>query len=396
VKILLVGNYENDGQESMQRFALCMAQGLERAGHEAKIVKPSPLLGRFHRSATRLGKWLGYADKFGTFPFLLKSEIQWASVVHICDHSNSFYTRYLQSVPHIVTCHDLLAVRSALGEIPENPTRWTGKKFQRIVLKGLLDAQHIACVSNATRSELLRLADISEQRISRVYNSLTYPYSPMESEEVAQRLRRLSIDPGRQFLLHVGGNQWYKNRLGVLRIFAALRRLAVGRGLRLVMVGKPWSAEMRRLIVQNGISDVTLELVGVANEDLRALYSAATMMLFPSLQEGFGWPIVEAQACGCAVATSKRSPMDEVGGDAAVYIDPEDPEASAAILNYALEKVAGMRELGIANAARFRSGMVDEYLSLYDKVMKEKASTATLGLPQPIRRRSNCSTSSIQ
>ena len=144
------------------------------------------------------------------------------------------------------------------------------------------------------------------------------------------------------------------------------------RSLRLVMVGKPWTTDMRRFILENEMSNVALELTGVANEDLRALYSTASMMLFPSLQEGFGWPIVEAQACGCPVATSRRGPMDEVAGEAAVYIDPENPESAAAILNRALENMEGRRESSIANAARFRSGMIDNYLLLYDKVCREK------------------------
>jgi glycosyltransferase involved in cell wall biosynthesis len=372
MRVLLVGNYESDGQESMQRFAAFMARGLRQAGHEARIVRPRALLGVLHPSGKGFGKWLGYLDKFGSFPFVLKSEIEWADVVHICDHSNSFYTKYLRLVPHIVTCHDLLAVRSALGEIPQNPTRWTGRELQRLILKGLTKAQHIACVSDATRSDLLRIADIREQRVSRVYNSLNYPYSPMEKYEAVRRLRKLCVDPSRLFLLHVGGNQWYKNRLGVLRIFSTLRNLTGSQTLTLVMVGKPWTAEMRQFILENRMTDVTLELTAVADEDLRALYSTATMMLFPSLQEGFGWPIVEAQACGCPVATSRRCPMNEVAGDAAIYIDPENSDSSAVIVKQALDKVVSMRESSIANAARFRSGMIDSYLSLYEKVRNEK------------------------
>ena len=102
----------------------------------------------------------------------------------------------------------------------------------------------------------------------------------------------------------MGGNQWYKNRLGVLRIFSILTKLPVGGSLKLLMVGKPWTLEMRRFVLEHGLSDATLELTGVAEEDLRALYSMASVMIFPSFQEGFGWPIIEAQACGCPVATS--------------------------------------------------------------------------------------------
>jgi glycosyltransferase involved in cell wall biosynthesis len=396
MRVLLVGNYESDGQESMQRFAAFMAQGLTQAGHEARILKPVALLGQLHSSAEGFGKWLGYLDKFGAFPFVLKSEIKWADVVHICDHSNSFYTKYLRFVPHIVTCHDLIAVRSALGEIPQNPTRWTGRKLQRMILKGLTEAQHVTCVSEATRRDLVRIVGIPEQRVSRVYNSLTYPYSRMETYEAATRVRKLRIDPSELFLLHVGGNQWYKNRLGVLRIFSILCKFNRGRTLKLVMVGKPWTAEMRQFICENGISDLTLELTAVADEDLRALYSTATMMLFPSLQEGFGWPIVEAQACGCPVATSKRSSMDEVAGDSAIYIDPENPESCAAIVNQALDKVAGMRESSMANAARFRSGMIEGYLSLYNEALKGKTARTTLELNRPMTRRPSCSTSGMQ
>jgi glycosyltransferase involved in cell wall biosynthesis len=368
MKVLLLGNYVNDGQESMQRFAAFMAKGLAQAGHEVRLLRPPSILGRLHPSWQGVGKWLGYVDKFAWFPLVLRSAIEQADVVHICDHSNAIYTRQIGAVPHVVTCHDLLAVRSALGNIQQNPTRWTGRQLQRLILKGLSSAQHIACASNGTRNDVLRIGGVSERRVSCVYNSLIYPYSRMEMTEAASRLRRLLVDPSQPFVLHVGGNQWYKNRLGVLRIFSSLTRLTTPDSFKLVMVGKPWTAEMRRYVADHELANVTLELTAVADEDLRALYSTATVMLFPSLEEGFGWPIVEAQACGCPVATSNRSPMDEVAGDAAIYVDPENPASAAASLKHALNKLPGLREAGLRNAERFRSGMIDAYISLYEKV----------------------------
>ena len=111
----------------MQRFADFMAEGLRRAGHEVRLLRPPSIVGRLWRSWEGVGKWLGYVDKFGGFPLVLRSAVRQADVVHICDHSNAIYIKYLKSVPNLVTCHDLLAVRSALGEIPQNPTRWTGR-----------------------------------------------------------------------------------------------------------------------------------------------------------------------------------------------------------------------------------------------------------------------------
>jgi len=388
MRVLLLANYVNDEQESMQRFAALMARGLIQAGHQVQILRPSSYVGRLHPSASGFGKWLGYIDKFGVFPPVLKSAVKWAEVVHICDHSNSFYTKHLSAVPHLVTCHDLLAVRSALGEIPQKGTAWSGRQLQRLIRKGLTAAQHIVCVSEATRRDLLRVADIPENRVSRTYNSLNYPYSRMQADEAASRIRRFRIDPSQSYFLHVGGNQWYKNRLGVLRIFSALTKLMIRRSLKLVMVGKPWTPEMRRFVSEHGLTEAVLELSGVPEEDLRALYSMATMMLFPSFEEGFGWPIIEAQACGCPVVTSDRSPMNEVGGTAAIYIDPENPESAAATVQCSLEQIAGMREPSLANAARFESAaMIDSYLSLYDKVCNENAarirSTNPIARPTP-------------
>jgi len=323
---------------------------------------------------------------------MLKSAIPWADVVHICDHSNAFYSRFLQNIPHVVTCHDLFGIRSALGEIPQNPTAWTGKQLQGMILHGLRQARHVACVSEATRRDLLRVAGIPEHRVSRIYNSLNYPYSPMEPNQARRRLARLGVDPSRPFFLHVGAT-WYKNRPGLLRIFSIFRRFPGVPDLRLVLVGGPLTAEMRRFVRNNQLNGVVQELTGVADEDLRALYSCAAMMLFPSLEEGFGWPIIEAQACGCPVTTSGWAPMNEIGGTAAMYIDPTNPKSAADALGKALSRLPEMREAGLLNAARFRSGMIENYLSLYEAVCKRHAARSSEGASRPISDSSTFSTS---
>jgi glycosyltransferase involved in cell wall biosynthesis len=201
----------------------------------------------------------------------------------------------------------------------------------------------------------------------------------MGRDEAMARIRKLQIDPGQTFFLHVGGNQWYKNRIGALRIFSSLRKLIPQQNPKMVLVGKAWTDEMRRFVSENGLSHVTFELLGIQDEDLRALYSTAGMLLFPSLDEGFGWPILEAQACGCPVLTSGRPPMDEVGGTAAVYVDPENPEAAAAAAIRAMHKEAELREASVQNAGRFSSAaMIDGYLSQYEKVRSEGSSGSYL------------------
>jgi len=368
MRILLVANYIPDGQQSMQCFAGMIEKGLVASGQDVRVLRP-PVVARRLPVCGLLGKWLGYIDKLVLFPHQLRRAASWADIVHICDHSNAFYIQHLDQCRHLVTCHDLFAIRSARGEIAHQRTRWTGRRLQSMILNGLAAAKHIVCVSDATRHDLIKLLPLAKVKTHTVYNGLNYPYGPMEPHESEARLLRLGVDPNVPFLLHVGGNQWYKNRLGVLEIFALLSSRARMGELRLVMVGKPWTSAMRRAARERNIDARVHELRSVDNEDLRALYSRASLLLFPSLNEGFGWPIIEAQACGCPVVTSNRPPMTEVGGDAAVYIDPDDPQAAAQRIGDVLKSTTNCREPGFRNAARFSAAYaVSAYLDVYRRI----------------------------
>ena len=317
------------------------------------------------------GKWTGYFDKFVLFPRELRRAAEWADVVQICDHSNAIYVKYLEGRHHVVTCHDMLAVRSALGEFPGYPTRWSGRRLQRMIVDGLSRARdNIVCVSDATRADVIRLVPGGTKEETRIYNALNYPWEPMErEEEVRPNAERLGSPQDRPFVLHVGGNQLYKNRAGVLKFFALLCQRAPN--LLLVMAGKPWTEEMRQLARVHRLEDSAVERVGVSEEDLRALYSRAEALLFPSLQEGFGWPVAEAQACGCPVVTSNRAPMTEVGGPAVTFIDPLDHESAA----IAVASVIGFRERQRCATRFSTAAMIDGYLNVYGRLLSRVAIT---------------------
>ena len=373
MRILLIGNYIPDKQESMLRFASLMERELKAQGHSVELLQPAAFLGRLLPVDKGLGKWLGYVDKFVLFPFKVRRAKSDYDVIHICDHSNALYVKHVAEKPHVVTCHDVLAIKSALGEIPQNKVSATGRAFQRLILEGLRTADLIVCDSETTRTDLLRVAGRASDSATVVYLSLNYPYSPMTQDDALARLDQYGFDGRSPFFIHVGGAQWYKNKIGVLQIFDKLRRLVAHKHPRLLMVGKPLSGSLVEHVSASGLAGAVVTLSGVSNEDLRAAYSLADGLIFPSLQEGFGWPVLEAQACGCPVFTTGRPPMTEVGGSGAVYFDPTDAAGAAETIAGALRLREGIRQSGLKNISRFSvDKMIQGYLGAYERVSSRR------------------------
>lgn len=332
MNVILLANYTHDEQESMQRYAGLLQRLLQEKGWHVDVIRPAPVFGRFWRSAHGLGKWLGYIDKFILFPRRLRHLIHRRKrvledsgpfLVHICDHSNAMYTRWLGDVPHLVTCHDLLAIQCARGLIPGQRTKWTGRILQNWILSSLRYARRVICVSDATRTDLLTLAPELQDRCITIENTLNYPFAPMPADQSDRHLSDLGCYDKR-YLLHIGGGHWYKNREGVVRIFA--RVAGAQPDLHLIMAGQPPTESLRRLVDLAGLTSRVTFTGPVTGEQLCALYSRAEALLFPSLREGFGWPIIEAQACGCPVVTSDHSPMKDIAGPAALLADPGHPD----------------------------------------------------------------------
>jgi glycosyltransferase involved in cell wall biosynthesis len=141
------------------------------------------------------------------------------------------------------------------------------------------------------------------------------------------------------------------------------------------MAGKPFGTELNALVRQNKLQNKIIELSDVSTEALCALYSLADAFIFPSLLEGFGWPIIEAQACDALVFTSNREPMTEVGGKAAIYIDPDIPDQAASIILESLgdpELIEKIKSEIATNLQQFTTEkMVSDYVSLYQSIISQ-------------------------
>jgi glycosyltransferase involved in cell wall biosynthesis len=368
MKIVLVANYLPDRQESMLRYASMLERELRARGHEVSVVSPPRRLANLFRSPHRFSKWIGYVDKYLLASRHLRAGLRDADIVHICDHSNSMYLRLAGKTPSVITCHDLLAVFAARGRYPGVHIGRTGRLLQRWIGSGLLRARMVVCVSQKTREDLLELAASEEQapQTAVVLNPLNWDFHPVPHEKLTELCARRGLPELAHYFIHVGGDSWYKNRPAAVRIFANLKRSAEFQNAILVLAGKPWHAELQQTVAESGCASAILELTDVSNEELRALYSNAIALLFPSRHEGFGWPILEAQACGCPVITSDRAPVSEVAGGAAILIDPEDPVAAAEQILRERHRLAELPAAGFANLPRFSiDRAIEGYLAAY-------------------------------
>ncbi|MGA9720255.1 MAG: glycosyltransferase family 1 protein [Acidobacteriaceae bacterium] len=370
MKVLLVGNYLPDRQDSMQIYASMLEAGLRGRGHEVRLLQPPAILGARVAETSPLFKWSGYADKFLLFRRELRRAAQGVDIVHLCDHSNAMYVPSVAHKAHVITCHDVLAIRSAMRHFPENPVGVTGRTFQQLIARGLRQAQAILCVSRKTRDDLHRYLGVPEERLHVVPNALPWPYKPMTRDVCTPLLRSAGVQPGEQYFFHIGANHWYKNRGAAIQIFAELRKLPQYGGTKLVMAGGPLTAALREIAERHQVDQAVVEAVGLSNECLQALYSCALATLFPSLEEGFGWPILEAQACRCPVVTTDRPPMNEVSGGAAILIDPAKPETAAQMVADALQDTTQMCIEGLRNAAGYSAErMLERCEALYHEVV---------------------------
>jgi glycosyltransferase involved in cell wall biosynthesis len=197
--------------------------------------------------------------------------------------------------------------------------------------------------SEATRRDLVQHYGIPKERITVVYPGWDESLAPVR-DPVQLAGVRARYGLGERYLLYVGTLHPRKNLVRLVQAFASVcRSMRTGpereqggdTNLQLVLAGqKGWLYDdILDQVRSLGLADRVLLIGYVPDSDLAALLSGALAFVFPSLYEGFGFPVLEAMACGTAVVCSTASSLPEVAGDAALMVDPLDPEALAAALH---------------------------------------------------------------
>ena len=370
--------------QSMPRFARMLKESYQARGYQVQVWAPQAFV--YHCVPEgRLSKWAGYLDQYLLFPLWVmhKSSQQPKDTLYVfTDQALGPWVPRVLHKPHVVHVHDLLALRSALGEVPENRTGWTGRVYQRYIRYGFRQARHFISISQKTRDDLHHYGQPDPITSEVVYNGLNYPYAPLPDQDARMALLRANLPiPVNGMLLHVSGNQWYKNVAGVIRLYAHYAR-SQSAPLPLWLIGDIDPHALQAALAEVPQQGKVAFFRGLDNQVLQACYSLARVFLFPSHAEGFGWPLIEAQACGCPVITTDEAPMNEVGGPTARYLPRlkagDDSQAWAAdaarvlsaLLALSTPETRQLRLQCAAWAARFRAdAAIDGYLRIYQQVL---------------------------
>jgi len=320
VRVGIVCDLREEGWHSMDLVADMLLEMLPSVagGDIAATRLCPPMIRRWTRlpvvgsgSRARLSDRL--TGRLWDYPRWLRPRRSEFDVFHIVDHSYAHLVRELPADRTIVTCNDTDAFEAARGVASRfDPSRLLAGH----VLDGISRASHVACISEATRRDLIATGRVDPSRTSVAYLGAHPSCTPAPDAKADAEIDRQLGARGFE-VLHVSSTIPRKRIDVLLEMFSRFRRMHPD--ARLVRVGGVLTREQQQLARRLNVIDDLVQLPFLERPHLAALYRRASVVVLPSDREGFGLPIVEAMACGTPVIASDIPALREVGGTAAIY-----------------------------------------------------------------------------
>jgi glycosyltransferase involved in cell wall biosynthesis len=261
-------------------------------------------------------------------------------------------------LPPLVRCRSVVTIHDVIHLMfPQYlPNRVAFSYAKWSITQAAQRATRVMTVSESSKRDILRFVDTEPDKIDVIYNAYDerFAMEPREEDVVRVRERYQLTD---EFVLYAGNVKPHKNLERLIDAFALVRKRGLDH-LKLVLIGDEISkyTALRRAVHQHQLHKYVRFLGYLPEETLAVMYRLAGVFVFPSLYEGFGLPPLEAMASGTPVVTSNVSSLPEVAGDAAVLVDPYDPQAIADGIYRVLTDEKLRRTLihkGIARAGQF-------------------------------------------
>jgi glycosyltransferase involved in cell wall biosynthesis len=232
---------------------------------------------------------------------------------HVVDHSYGHLVHRLPIERTVVTCHDL-NIYERMQKVQSLPYQM----MCRHILGGFNQARWIICDSQFTAEALEKSGLAQGAQVTVIPLGLAAHFRVLPYADLRITAERFDLPDGPK-AIHVGDCFERKN---IEALLIAIHHLKI----HLVKVGGTFSEDQQKLIQDFGLESQITHLHGVESEDLVALYNLADLCIFPSWLEGFGFPVLEAMACGTPVVASNRSSIPELVGEAGLLVDPADAE----------------------------------------------------------------------
>ncbi len=314
---------------SMETYADGLAAGLREAFPDWTVEEIEPrelhntgIDSKVARAANGVRR---YADRFWDYP--RKAVATGSDVVHVVSDHYFQVARFRRppGMRVVATCHDLIYYR--FRKNIEQFAQFVGvsRAAQEFSMRSLRFCDHVVTLSQDNVSDLKSILGGQPDKISIIHNAVPGHFVPATQATRAAARERLGLEENLFFIMHVGTVEPRKNVDAILEALALLK----GENVLFLKAGITFTEAQQARITTLGIAPMIRHLGKIPNEKMVAIYHASDALVFPSLYEGFPFPIVEAMASGTPVITSTASSLPETAGGAALLADPHDYPALA-------------------------------------------------------------------
>lgn len=357
------------------RYVYMLHAGLRAAGVDAVRVAPSlpPLTGVGYTMLRKLG--LDARAFFGTYP--VWAQYPRADVYHLTSQNLASLLLFRRPPGKVVvTVHDIIPYMLRNDPQLSSYHSAADRLFDRMAMAGLRRADQLIAVSHYTKRTVVEHLGIAAAKLDVIHEGIDHTrFRPLDVPPTIRA--RYGLPANRRYLIYVGSEDPRKNLEVLVRALADLRWALPD--VELIKVGRAhFDAERQKLLAlagELGVADAIHWLDDVPEEDLPALYNLADVCVMPSLYEGFGFPVIEAMACGTPVVVANASSLPELAGDAALLFQPNDSrELVAKIVTTLCPPVQReqMRSIALQRAQAFGSMRdIDSTLLNYRKLLDQ-------------------------
>lgn len=280
---------------------------------------------------------------------------------HITNQNMSVLNYYSNININIITVHDIRQYKY--------PSNSLEKILSKLVYRGLKNSDFLISVSDSTKNNLIKYFNVPEERIKVIHHGRDDIFKPLDPKNMENTYTKYSLDKNCRYILHIGGNAPRKNLPVLVKAFYKLINNFKMKNVRLLKVNNMDHKLIKKLNLEKYVTIIDY----VPEEDLPKFYNLADVFVFPSVYEGFGFPPLEAMACGTPVITSNTSSLPEVVGDAGIMLDPNDVDGFAKAIYEVLTNEGLKQDMikkGLEQAKKFSwEKCAKETLEVYQKVV---------------------------